>query len=122
MQAVLRAPTSSPRSICGAVGISFCRRSTRLSAFTHNRSTEFANLYFQAGKFIYMAAALLAGWGIAILAARQRLKATWPITAMLLIAWMGGTAQNPGKPRRNPRTWAYQHSLLRLRGVKPSGL
>jgi hypothetical protein len=52
-----------------------------------------ANLYFQAGKFFYMAAPLLAGWGIAILAARQRLKAVWPITAMFLIAWMGGTAQ-----------------------------
>jgi len=52
-----------------------------------------ANLYFQAGKFFYIVAPFLAGWGIAILAARQRLKAIWPITAMLLIAWMGGTAQ-----------------------------
>jgi hypothetical protein len=52
-----------------------------------------ANLYFQAGKFFYIVAPFLAGWGIAILAARQRRKAIWPITAMLLIAWMGGTAQ-----------------------------
>lgn len=52
-----------------------------------------ANLYFQAGKFFYVAAPVLAGWGIAILAARQRLKAIWPLNGMFLIAWMGGTAQ-----------------------------
>jgi hypothetical protein len=53
----------------------------------------FANLYFQAGKAIYFYAPLIVGWGIALIAARQRLKAIWPILGLILIAWMGGTGQ-----------------------------
>jgi hypothetical protein len=53
---------------------------------------EFSNLYFQAGKLYYFAAPILVGWGIALVAVRQRLKAIWPAVGMALIAWMGGTA------------------------------
>jgi hypothetical protein len=52
-----------------------------------------ANLYFQAGKFFYISAPILAGWTIAFVAARQRLKSRWPTLALVLIAWMGATAQ-----------------------------
>jgi hypothetical protein len=52
-----------------------------------------ANIYFQAGKFFYFCAPVLVGWGIGIMAARQRLKAMWPATALVLLAWMGATAQ-----------------------------
>ena len=54
---------------------------------------EFANLYFQAGKLYYFAAPILVGWGVGLLAVRQRLKAVWPAIGLALIAWMGGTAQ-----------------------------
>ncbi len=54
---------------------------------------EFANLYFQAGKLYYFAAPILVGWGVGLLAVRQRLNAVWPAIGLALIAWMGGTAQ-----------------------------
>jgi hypothetical protein len=52
-----------------------------------------ANLYFQAGKAIYFFAPFIVGWGIVVIAARQRFKAIWPIMGLVLIAWMGGTGQ-----------------------------
>ena len=52
-----------------------------------------ANMYFQAGKFYYIVAPILVGWAIAVVAARQRLKAIWPMVALLLVAWMGATAR-----------------------------
>lgn len=52
-----------------------------------------SNVYFQAGKYFYRWAPLLIGWGIVLVAARQRLKAAWPALASILIAWMGATAQ-----------------------------
>lgn len=54
---------------------------------------DFANIYFQAGKCYYILAPVLVGWGIGVVAARQRLKAVWPTVALALIAWMGATAQ-----------------------------
>ena len=51
------------------------------------------NIYFQAGKYYYICAPVLVGWGIGVVAARQRLKWVWPTVALLLIAWMGATAQ-----------------------------
>ena len=54
---------------------------------------DFANIYFQAGKYYYILAPVLVSWGIGLLAARQRLKAAWPTIALVLIAWMGATAQ-----------------------------
>ncbi|HTM89147.1 MAG TPA: hypothetical protein VL155_13160 [Terriglobales bacterium] len=54
---------------------------------------DLAYLFFQTGKYYYICAPVLVGWGIGLLAARQRLKAVWPTVALLLIAWMGATAQ-----------------------------
>jgi hypothetical protein len=51
------------------------------------------NLSFQFGKFYYFGAPILIGWGIGLIAARQRMKAVWPILAFVLIALMGGTAE-----------------------------
>lgn len=50
----------------------------------------FENVYFQADKFYYFSAPFFVGWGIALLAARQRIKAVWPIVGLTLVAWMGG--------------------------------
>ncbi len=52
-----------------------------------------ANLYFQAGKCFYFCAPVLVGWGTGMLAARQRLKAVWPTTALILLAWVGATTR-----------------------------
>jgi hypothetical protein len=52
----------------------------------------FANLYFQFGKAIYFFAPILVGWGIGVIAARQRLKAIWPAVGLLLIALVGGAS------------------------------
>ena len=51
------------------------------------------NIYFQADKFYYFSAPFLVGWGVALLAARQRLQSAWPIVGLVLLAWMGGMAQ-----------------------------
>ena len=53
----------------------------------------FANIYFQAGRLYYFCAPVLVGWGIGLVAARQRLKAVWPTVGLVVIAWMGATAQ-----------------------------
>ena len=50
-------------------------------------------LYFGAGKFLYFAAPVLIGWAIELIAARQRLKAVWPIVGCILLACFGGLAQ-----------------------------
>lgn len=52
-----------------------------------------SNLYFQADKFYYFSAPILVGWGIALIAARQRMKSTWVIAGSALVALMGGTSQ-----------------------------
>lgn len=54
---------------------------------------RFANIYFQAGKFYYFTAPVLVGWGMELIAARQRLKAGWPAVGLVLIAWMGAAAR-----------------------------
>ena len=53
----------------------------------------FENLSFQFGKFYYFGAPILVGWGMGLIAARQRMKAVWPILSLILLALMGGTAQ-----------------------------
>ncbi|HYK37904.1 hypothetical protein [Alloacidobacterium sp.] len=52
-----------------------------------------AIFYFGVGKLTYFTAPLLIGWGIGIIAARQRLKVMWPAFGITVIALIGGTAQ-----------------------------
>lgn len=51
------------------------------------------NIYFQADKLYYFSAPVLVGWIIALIAARQRLRAFWPALALPVTAWIGATAQ-----------------------------
>jgi hypothetical protein len=51
------------------------------------------NIYFQAGKFYYFGAPVLVGWATALTAVRQRVKSVWLVVGLILIAWMGSTAQ-----------------------------
>ena len=51
------------------------------------------NLYFQTGRMIYFTAPILVGWGMGLIAARQRVKAGWMALGLALIAWIGSTAQ-----------------------------
>ena len=51
------------------------------------------NIYFQADKFFYYFAPILVGWGVGVVAFRQRFKALWPSVGLVLIALMGGAAQ-----------------------------
>ena len=53
----------------------------------------FAMVYFGVGRLLYFAAPLLIGWGITVVAARQRILSLWPVAGIVLLAWMGGTAQ-----------------------------
>lgn len=53
----------------------------------------FQNICVQAGKFYYIGAPILVGWAIELIAARQRVRALWPIVGSALVALMASTAQ-----------------------------
>jgi AcrR family transcriptional regulator len=57
------------------------------------RVDGFSMFYFAVGRWIYYAAPILIGWGIGLVAARQRLSPLWPTVGLVVIAWIGGTAQ-----------------------------
>jgi hypothetical protein len=52
-----------------------------------------AIFYFGAGRLLYYTAPILVGWGIGLVAARQRLNAVWPTVGLVLLALIGATAQ-----------------------------
>jgi len=52
-----------------------------------------AAAYFTAGRTLYRWAPVLVGWTITLVVIRQRLKLIWPAVGLLLIAWIGATAQ-----------------------------
>jgi hypothetical protein len=52
-----------------------------------------AVLYFGAGRLLYFCAPVLIGWGIGLVAARQRLNASRFFAGLALIAFVGATAQ-----------------------------
>jgi TRAP-type C4-dicarboxylate transport system permease small subunit len=58
-----------------------------------NQTTGLANGYFQVGRALYYTAPLFIGWGISVLAARQRISPWWPASGLVLIAWLGATAR-----------------------------
>ncbi|MGC1870410.1 MAG: hypothetical protein WA700_05585 [Acidobacteriaceae bacterium] len=64
----------------------------------HFRLFDPANIYFQIGRSIYLGAPILVGWGIGLLAVRQRIKAIWPLVGLTLIALLGGTGQVHAHP------------------------
>jgi hypothetical protein len=57
------------------------------------RVDGFSMFYFGVGRLIYYGAPILIGWGIGLVAARQRLSLLWPAVGVVMIAWIGGTAQ-----------------------------
>jgi hypothetical protein len=61
--------------------------------FGGHRLYGFENIYFQLDRALYFGAPIFVGWGIGLIAVRQRLKAFWPAVGLILIAWVGGAAQ-----------------------------
>jgi hypothetical protein len=53
----------------------------------------FAIFYFGVGRSLYYSAPILIGWGIGLIAARQRLAAVWPSLGLILVALVGGSAE-----------------------------
>ncbi len=53
----------------------------------------FVNIYFQVGRMIYFGAPFVIGWGIGLIAIRQRLNVAWPAIGLILLAYLAGTAQ-----------------------------
>jgi hypothetical protein len=52
----------------------------------------FAIAYFGVGRMLYYTAPLLTGWGMILLAGRQRVRAVWPvILGALVVALLGAT-------------------------------
>jgi hypothetical protein len=52
-----------------------------------------AILYFGIGRLIYFGAPIFIGWGIGLIAARQRYQAAWPAAGLALIALIGVAAR-----------------------------
>jgi len=50
-------------------------------------------LYFAIGRNLYFTAPILVGWGIALLAIRQRLKLFWPAVGLVLLSLIGSSAR-----------------------------
>ena len=61
--------------------------------FGAGRVNQLVNLYFQVGRSFYFGGPIIVGWGITLLAARQRLKPIWPALGLVLIAAIGGTGR-----------------------------
>ncbi|HEV2709237.1 MAG TPA: hypothetical protein VGU67_03410 [Edaphobacter sp.] len=62
--------------------------------FGGSPSYGFTHLYFAIDRaFFSFGAPILVGWGIGLIAARQRLKATWPAAGLVLLALIGGSAR-----------------------------
>ena len=57
------------------------------------RVDRWAMFYFDVGRLLYYGAPILVGWGMGLFAARQRVKAVWPMVGWVLMALLGGTAQ-----------------------------
>lgn len=57
------------------------------------RSDGFSIYYFGVGRLLYYSAPILVGWGVGLIAARQRLKAAWPMVGLVLVALIGATAR-----------------------------
>ena len=53
----------------------------------------FQNICIQAGKFYYIGAPVLVGWGVGLIAARQRVRVMWPIVGSALVALVGSCVQ-----------------------------
>jgi len=52
-----------------------------------------AILYFGLGRLLYFGGPIFIGWGMGVVAARQRLNALWPTVGVALIALIAGVAQ-----------------------------
>lgn len=79
------------------------------------------NIYFQAGKFYYTWAPVLAAWVVGLAAVRQRLRAAWPILAFLLMAAMGATANIQASRTAVPGLGHIRMSFFTLTSASFSG-
>jgi hypothetical protein len=59
----------------------------------------FAIAYFGVGRMLYYGAPLLSGWGMIVLAGRQRVQSVWPaILGLLAVALLGATGAVDVRP------------------------
>lgn len=52
-----------------------------------------AIFYFGVGRLIYYGAPIFIGWGVGVVAARQKIRVVWPIIGLVMIALMGALSQ-----------------------------
>ena len=75
-----------------------------------------AIFYFGVGRWLYFGAPVLVGWGIGLIAARQRFNPLWPTIGLILISLLGAPlrstpAAHPSPAESNMSAW-----------ISPSGL
>jgi hypothetical protein len=72
----------------------------------------FSMLYFGVGRLVYYSAPILIGWGIGLVASRQRLSPLWPTVGWATIAWIGGAAHVQAS--RNGVAGGIEHISMRF--------
>ncbi len=78
-----------------------------------------ANLYFQVDRAFFFGAPIFIGWGIGLIAARQRLNALWPIAGLVLIALIGGTTAVHASQTAVPGGFGHISMSLTLGSTDP---
>lgn len=72
------------------------------SPFTQ-RLSGFSIVYFGVGRMLYFWSPLLAGWGMIVLAGRQRMRSVWPVMlGALVVALLGATGSVDVRPPTVP--------------------
>jgi hypothetical protein len=68
-----------------------------------SRLHGFSIFYFGVGRMLYYWSPLLAGWGMVLLAGRQRMRAAWPVLAgSIVVALLGATGAVDVRPPTMP--------------------
>jgi hypothetical protein len=75
------------------------------------------NIYFQLDRALYLGAPILVGWCMALIAARQRLKALWPIASLALLGLFAATAQVQANRDAIPSGFGHIRLTFALRSI-----
>jgi hypothetical protein len=78
-----------------------------------------ANLYFQLGRAIFFGAPVLIGWGVGLVAVRQRFRVFWPTVGLILVSFVGGTARVHASPPAGPAAAGHVSMGLSLGDLVP---
>lgn len=113
-------------------GLSLCLLKLGWDLFLPGASTPFGaepfphtfleprNIYFQLDRALYLGGPILVGWCMTAAAARQRLKALWPVASLALLALFAATAQVQANRNAIPGGFGHIRLTFALRSLDQS--